>query len=53
MMELVEERVAAAIESLADGEMVFKLGENELPFTYRNVLLSFSLPNFCSHTATS
>ncbi len=43
----------AAIESLADGAMVFKLGKNELPFTNRNFLLSFSLPNFYFHATTS
>ena len=43
----------AEIESLADGEMVFKLGKNELPFTNRNFLLSFSLPNFYFHATTS
>ena len=43
----------AVIESLAEGEMVFKLGKNELPFTNRNFLLSFSLPNFYFHATTT
>lgn len=43
----------AEIESIADGELVFKLGKNELPFTNRNFLLSFSLPNFYFHATTS
>ncbi len=33
--------------------MVFKLGKNELPFTNRNFLLSFSLPNFYFHATTA
>jgi hypothetical protein len=42
-----------AIESLAEGSMVFKLSKNELPFTNRNFLLSFSLPNFYFHATTT
>lgn len=44
---------AAAIESLAGGSMVFKLGKRELPFTNQNFLLSFSLPNFYFHATTT
>ena len=43
----------AAIESLAGGSMVFKLGKRELPFTNPNFLLSFSLPNFYFHATTT
>jgi len=43
----------SAIESLADGSIVFKLGRNEIPFTNRNFLLSFSLPNYYFHATTS
>ena len=41
------------IESLAEGEMVFKLGKNQIPFTNQHFLLSFSLPNFYFHATTS
>ncbi|MEH6592676.1 MAG: DUF1993 domain-containing protein, partial [Halioglobus sp.] len=51
--DTIAEYDPAAIESLADGEMVFKLGKNEIPFTNRNFLLSFSLPNFYFHATTS
>ncbi|MEH6583854.1 MAG: DUF1993 domain-containing protein [Halioglobus sp.] len=51
--DTIAEYDPAAIESLAEGEMVFKLGKNEIPFTNRNFLLSFSLPNFYFHATTS
>jgi hypothetical protein len=51
--DTLAEHDPAAIKSLADGAMVFKLGKNELPFTNRNFLLSFSLPNFYFHATTS
>jgi len=41
------------VEALAEKSMVFKLGKNELPFTNRNFLLSFSLPNFYFHATTT
>ena len=44
---------AADIEALAEGSLVFKLGKNEMPFTARNFLLSFSLPNFYFHATTT
>lgn len=40
-------------EALADGSMVFALGERELPFTNQNFLLTFSLPNFYFHATTT
>ena len=43
----------ADVEALAEKSMVFKLGKNELPFTNRNFLLSFSLPNFYFHATTT
>jgi uncharacterized protein len=51
--DTIAEFEPAAIESLAEGELIFKLGKNELPFTNRNFLLSFSLPNFYFHATTS
>jgi hypothetical protein len=44
---------AAEVEALAEKSMVFKLGKNELPFTNKNFLLSFSLPNFYFHATTT
>jgi hypothetical protein len=44
---------SAEVEALAEKSMVFKLGKNELPFTNRNFLLSFSLPNFYFHATTT
>ncbi len=41
------------VEALAEKSMVFKLGKRELPFTNRNFLLSFSLPNFYFHATTT
>ncbi len=43
----------AEVEALAEKSVVFKLGKNDLPFTNRNFLLSFSLPNFYFHATTS
>ena len=43
----------AEVEALSQKSMVFKLGENELPFTNQNFLLSFSLPNFYFHATTT
>ncbi|MEM7413511.1 MAG: DUF1993 domain-containing protein [Myxococcota bacterium] len=41
------------IDALADGQLVFKLGGNEIPFTAKNFALSFSLPNFYFHATTA
>lgn len=43
----------ADVEALADGSLIFKLGKNEIPFTARNFILSFSLPNFYFHATTT
>lgn len=41
------------VEALAEGSLIFKLGKNEVPFTAKNFLLSFSLPNFYFHATTT
>ena len=41
------------VNALAEKSIVFKMGKNELPFTNRNFLLSFSLPNFYFHATTT
>ena len=43
----------ADVEALADGNLTFKLGKNEIPFTAKNFILSFSLPNFYFHATTT
>ncbi len=43
----------ADVEALAEGTLTFKLGKNEIPFTARNFILSFSLPNFYFHATTT
>lgn len=40
------------INGLAGGQVVFKIGENQLPFTTENFVLSFSLPNMYFHATT-
>lgn len=44
---------AANVNELADGNLVFKIGGNELPFSNENFALSFSLPNFYFHATTA
>lgn len=41
------------IDALADKPMVFRAGKREIPFTTTNFILSFSLPNFYFHAATT
>ena len=43
---------AAAINALGEQGMVFKGGGMEIPFSNKNFLLSFSLPNFYFHVTT-
>lgn len=43
----------ADVNNLADGNLVFKIGGNELPFSNENFALSFSLPNFYFHATTA
>ena len=43
----------ADVDALAEGNLTFKLGKNEIPFTAKNFVLSFSLPNFYFHATTT
>ena len=43
----------ADVNALEDGSLVFSLGARELPFTNRNFLMTFSLPNFYFHATTT
>jgi hypothetical protein len=42
-----------AVDALEGKKVVFRLGDNEIPFTAENFVLSFSLPNFYFHAATA
>jgi hypothetical protein len=60
LQELVSEARAGlsaldetTVNALAEGSITFKLGKRELPFSNRNFLLSFSLPNFYFHATTT
>ena len=44
---------ASAIQSLEGGELIFKLGDMEIPFTTEDFALSFSLPNLYFHATTA
>ena len=52
-LDSVNETDAAAIDARADESVVFKMGQNQIPFTTTNYLLSFSLPNFYFHASTA
>lgn len=41
------------IDALGGGQVVFKLGETQIPFTNENFVLSFSLPNLYFHATTA
>ena len=41
------------IDGLADNDLTFRLGRMSLPFTGKDFLLSFSLPNFYFHATTA
>tara|TARA_B100001079_G_C16006851_1_gene338531 strand:- start:2 stop:523 length:522 start_codon:yes stop_codon:yes gene_type:complete len=40
------------VNSLSGGEVIFKMGQIEWPFTSEDFILSFSLPNFYFHVTT-
>jgi hypothetical protein len=42
-----------AVNSLGGKDVVFSLGERQLPFTAEGFLMSFSLPNFYFHATTA
>jgi hypothetical protein len=47
--EFTEENVNAS----ADGDLVFKIGKNSLPFVAEEFIRTFSLPNFYFHATTT
>ena len=42
-----------AIDASADGRVIFRVGEREIPFATRYFAVSFSLPNFHFHATTT
>jgi hypothetical protein len=40
------------VNGLADRQLVFKLGDREMPYEATNFMLSFSMPNFYFHATT-
>jgi len=44
---------AERVNALAGNDMLFKMGNFELPFTVEGFILSFSLPNFYFHASTT
>ena len=41
------------VNGFAGGDIIFKIGGNELPFSAEDFLMSFSLPNFYFHATTT
>ena len=44
---------AASLNALEGNDLIFKLGEQQIPFTVGDFLLSFSIPNFYFHATTT
>ena len=42
-----------SVNALAGRDVIFKLGDRQMPFTAEGFLMSFSLPNFYFHTTTA
>ncbi len=51
--EFLEDQAEDEINALSGREMIFRIGGRDLPFTTDRFLLSFSLPNFFFHAATT
>ena len=43
----------AKVDALGGGQVVFRMGKMELPFTAENFIRTFSLPNFFFHATTA
>ena len=52
-LDAVDETDAAALDLRADESVIFKMGQNQMPFTTTHYFLSFSLPNFYFHASTA
>jgi len=44
---------ADSINTLSGGQVIFKLGDTQIPFTTENFVLCFSLPNLYFHSTTA
>lgn len=51
--EGVAEFTPETVNALADKDVIFRLGDNAIPFTGTDFLMSFSLPNFYFHVTTA
>ena len=49
----LKEFTAEVVNAFAGKEVIFRVGERSLPFVAENFILSFSLPNFYFHAATT
>lgn len=43
----------AEVDALEGGEVIFRIGSREMPFTAENFLMSFSIPNVHFHATTA
>lgn len=41
------------LEAVAESDLMFQIGERQMPFTATGYLLSFAMPNFYFHSATA
>jgi hypothetical protein len=51
--EALEGWTPEAVNALGDRDVVFHVGDRQLPFTAEDFLMSFSLPNFYFHATTA
>lgn len=52
-IDYVSSKDEATVNGWEGGQVTFKLGGNELPFTTENFAQTFSMPNFYFHAATT
>ena len=52
-LEVVRAFESAELAGLENNDLIFRLGEREMPFLVGNFLLSFSIPNFFFHATTA
>ena len=52
-IDYISSKDEAMVNSWQGGQVTFKLGGNELPFTTENFAQTFSMPNFYFHAATT
>ncbi|MBO6658471.1 MAG: DUF1993 domain-containing protein [Pseudomonadales bacterium] len=52
-IDYISSRDEATVNSWSRGQVTFRIGGNELPFTAANFAQTFSMPNFYFHATTS